>query len=270
MTWVPDAPPPPPTMRWWHWLIALPRLVLLAALILLGLALYLAVRLIERPLAGGRRPVTARIQQEVCRATLAVIGLRVERKGAPMHEGGALVANHASWLDIFVLVAGQRLTFVAKAEVAGWAVIGWLARATGTLFIRRDRKEAGAQVAQIAERVGRDELLLFFPEGTSTDGRRVLPFKATLFAAFLGPGLAEDLRVQPIALRYTAPPGEDPRAYGWFGAMGFAPHFLWVLGRPRQGRVEVRYGAPIAVREVPSRKALAAAAEAAVRGMFEG
>ncbi|WP_373356729.1 lysophospholipid acyltransferase family protein [Pseudoroseicyclus sp. CXY001] len=268
MTWVPDAPPTAPRMGALHWVVALPRLVLAAVLIFGGLGSYLVLRQVERLFTGARRPVTSRLQQGVSRGTLAIMGLKVRRIGEPLHEGGVLVANHASWLDIFVLSAGQRLTFVAKSEVAGWPVIGWLARATGTLFIRRDRKEAGAQVQQIGAAAARGELLLFFPEGTSTDGRRILPFKAPLFAAFLGPGLAEDLRLQPIAIRYSAPPGEEPRFYGWFGSQGFAPHFLAVLGRWRQGRVEVHYGAPIAVRDVPGRKALAAAAEASVREMF--
>ncbi|MGZ9812378.1 lyso-ornithine lipid O-acyltransferase [Pseudoroseicyclus sp. H15] len=269
MTWVPDLPPEPPRLAWHGWLIAIPRLAVLAVLLLGGLGLYLLIHLIERLAAGGRRPWSSRLQQCVCIAALAIMGLRLRRHGTPMHRGGALVANHASWLDIFVLVAGQRLTFVAKSEVADWAVIGWLARATGTLFIRRgERREAGAQVGQIAERVGQGELLLFFPEGTSTDGRRILPFKPTLFAAFLAPGMAPGLAIQSIAIRYTAPPGAEPRFYGWFGSLGFAPHFLAVLGRWRQGRVDVHYATPLPAAGQPSRKALAAAAEAAVREMF--
>ena len=96
-----------------------------------------------------------------------------------------VVANHASWLDIFALNAPQRIYFVSKDEVRDWPGIGWLARATGTVFIARKSREAGVQARLFETRMAAGHRLLFFPEGTSTDGRRVLPFKTTLFAAFL-------------------------------------------------------------------------------------
>ena len=238
---------------------------LLGLVICGGLALLLVLRLVEAPLFAPRRPITPWITQGVCRAALVILGLRLRVEGRPMAGMGALVANHGSWLDIFALNAVARVYFVAKAEVAGWPGIGWLARATGTLFIRRDRAEAAAQAAAIEQRLRAGHRLLFFPEGTSTDGLRVLAFKPTLFAAFFAPGLGDGLQVQPVSVTYHAPAGQDARFYGWWGAMDFGAHLLKVLAAPRQGRVEVVFHPPVAVAGTAGRKALAARCEAAVR-----
>lgn len=233
-----------------------------------GLALTLVVRLVERPLCGLARPVTPWITQGVCRAALAIMGIGLVRRGRPMRVPGALVANHGSWLDIFALNACDRLYFVAKAEVAGWAGIGWLARATGTVFIARKGTEAKVQAALFEDRLRAGHRLMFFPEGTSTDARRVLPFKSTLFAAFFAEGLADALHVQPVTVVWHAPPGADPRLYGWWGEMDFAGHLMRVLAQPRQGRVEVTFHPPLKVADFPDRKALAAACEGRVQGAF--
>ena len=182
-----------------------------------------------------------------------------------MEHIGAVVANHGSWLDIFALNACQRVYFVAKSEVANWPGIGWLARATGTVFIRRDPREAKAQQQLFEDRIRAGHHLLFFPEGTSTDARRVLPFKPTLFAAFYSHGLEKVMQIQPVTVIYRAPEGEDPRFYGWWGKMDFGPHLLKILAAPRQGEVEVVFHEPVDVADFPSRKLLAAHCEAAVR-----
>lgn len=265
-TW--DGPPPP---EWGAigplgWLRIARRGGMILAFILLGLACLLPLRLIERPLFGLHRPWTPWITKWVCRASLWAMGLRLERQGAPMRGQGALVANHSSWLDIFVLNAADRLYFVSKAEVARWPGIGLLARSVGTVFIARDRREALAQTALFQARLKAGHRLLFFPEGTSTDGLRVLGFKPTLFAAFLVPELISKLSVQPVSVVYHAPSGAAPRTYGWWGDMDFGAHLLHTLALPRQGHVEVVYHAALPVRNYPDRKALAAAAEAAVRG----
>jgi len=188
-----------------------------------------------------------------------------------MRAPGAYVANHVSWLDIFVLNAGKRVYFVAKSEVRGWGGIGWLARGTGTVFIRRDRREAVAQTRLFEDRLIAGHHLLFFPEGTSTDGRQVLNFKPTLFEAFLSKRLRDRLRVQPVTLRYSAPQGVDDRFYGWWGDMEFGPSLLQILAAPRQGAVTVIYHPPLPVAAGLDRKHLARQAEAAVRfGLVHG
>lgn len=239
-----------------------------AALILLvfgGLAVLLLLRLVERPFYGQRRPFTPYLTVTVCWLSMRIIGLRHVVHGAPMSGQGAIVANHASWMDVFVLNATKRIYFVAKSEVAGWPGIGWLARATGTVFIARDRKQAQAQTKVFQQRLLAGHKLLFFPEGTSTDGRQVLPFKSTLFQAFFAPELRETLHVQPVSISYHAPEGTDPRYYGWWGDMTFGGSLPVLLSPARHGWVEVTYHAPFKVADFANRKALAEAAEKAVR-----
>ena len=237
----------------------------MATVLLVGLIVHLAVRLIERPLHGEHRPWTPAITTIVCRICVAIMGLRYSVRGQPMQHIGAVVANHTGWLDIFTLNACQRLYFVSKDEVARWPFVGWLARATGTVFIRRDPREAKAQQAMFEDRIRDGHHLLFFPEGTSTDGLQVLPFKTTLFAAFYTHGLDKVMQIQPVTVNYTAPEGEDPRFYGWWRDMPFGSHLIKVLSAPKQGAVEVVFHAPLDVSDYPSRKDLAAACEAAVR-----
>jgi len=252
------------------WVLIALRLPVLVVVIFGGLALHLALRLLERPLFGLRRPVTPFVTQGVCKATLRVLGLRLEQRGMPMLGRGAVVSNHASWLDIFAINALQRVYFVAKSEVAGWAGIGWLARATGTVFINRHARDARLQKDLFEARLRAGHHLCFFPEGTSTDGARVLAFKPTLFAAFFSHGLADILQIQPVTLAYVAPPSRDPRFYGWWGDLGFAPHLLRILATGRQGRVVVVFHPPVRVADFPGRKELARACETAVRaGMRE-
>lgn len=231
-----------------------------------GLVLLLALRLVERPLFGLNRPWTPHITQFVCKAAFVILRMPLTVRGKPMQGQGAMVANHASWLDIFALNAAARIYFVAKSEVSGWAGIGWLARATGTVFIARKGVEAKAQQRLFEDRLRAGHRLMFFPEGTSTDAIRVLPFKSTLFAAFFTHGLDQVMHIQPVTLVYHAPAGQDARFYGWWGDMTFGGHLLRVLAQGRQGRVEVVYHDAVEVDAFPDRKALAAHCETAVRG----
>ncbi|WP_210529801.1 lysophospholipid acyltransferase family protein [Rubellimicrobium arenae] len=244
------------------------RGVPLALLLSGGLALNWMVRLVERPLCHPRTPVSPGITVVVCRVALWLIGLRLEVAGTARSGPGAVLANHSSWLDILVLNSRQRVVFVSKAEVASWPGIGALARATGTLFIRREaRAEVAEQARAITERLGRGQTLVLFPEGTSTDNQQVLPFKPALLAGLLAAGAPEGVAVQPVTLRYDAPPSQDPRFYAWFGDMDFAPHALAVLSARRRGQVRLTYHPPIPVAG-RDRKSIAAEAERAVRSAF--
>ena len=260
-----SAPRPQVVIGPLGWLRVALRAAALLAVNLCGLLLLLGLRVIERPLHGAERPWTPSITRLVCRLSLRIIGIAFSQRGSPMQGPGAMVSNHSGWLDIFALNAASRLYFVSKAEVARWPVIGWLARATGTVFIARRPAEAKLQQAIFEDRLLHGHKLMFFPEGTSSDACRVLPFKSTLFAAFLTPALREQLAIQPVSVNWHAPTGADPRFYGWWGDMGFGQHLIEVLAAPRQGRVELIYHPPLNVRDFTDRKALTAAAEAAVR-----
>lgn len=259
-----DAPEPvrigPP-----GWFLLALRIAALGIVCYGGLLILLVLRAVEAPFFSPRRPVTPWITRGVCRASLAILGLRYRVQGRPMQARGAVVANHSTWLDIFALNACQSVYFVSKAEVARWAGIGWLARATGTVFIARDPKQAKDQQAEFEGRIRAGHKLLFFPEGTSTDGQGVLPFKPTLFAAFFTHGLEHVMQIQPVTVIYRAPKSRSPRFYGWWGDMDFVPHFVNVAAQWPQGSVEVVFLEPVAVDAFADRKALAQHCETAIR-----
>ncbi|MTH77273.1 lysophospholipid acyltransferase family protein [Paracoccus aestuariivivens] len=267
--WYGDDPiPAHPRPTALGWLLVATRGFGIISVLLIGVLLILPLRGIERLFAGPRRPVTGPWVQGVCRLCLWILGLGWHREGQPLRGPGAVVANHSGWLDILVLNAAMPVFFVSKAEVAGWPGINILTRVTNTHFVTRDPKLARAQAQEFAERTRAGHRLLFFPEGTSTDSRRVLPFKPTLFQGFLDPALPEDLAIQPLTAVYHAPKGRDPRFYGWFGNMGLGPHLLSVLAQPRQGSVTVRLLEPIPVAG-ENRKTLSQKAETAIREGFE-
>lgn len=172
------------------------------------------------------------------RCFLVTLGVRVSRRGQWSPNAPLWVANHISWLDIVVLGAQAPLTFIAKQDVAGWPIFGFLASRTGSLFIRRgdpeDTKRVGERMTWLL-RQGRT--LLLFPEGTSSSGESVLRFHPRLFHPAKRAGVA----VQPIALDYKDKAGE---IVPFIGDASFLPHLLAVLTIPRIS-VELSFGAEI-------------------------
>ncbi|SIS79206.1 lysophospholipid acyltransferase family protein [Paracoccus saliphilus] len=257
----PELPRPKGIGGWWRVIRrGLPAILIL----LIGVILILPLRGIEKLFHGPRRPWSGPHVQMVCRLVLFCIGLRWRREGQALRGPGAIVANHSSWLDILTMNAALPVFFVSKAEVRGWPGINILTTVTNTHFVIRDPKFARAQAEEFAARIRAGHRLLFFPEGTSTDGRRVLPFKPTLFQGFLDPELPDALAIQPMSVTYHAPEGSDPRFYGWWGDMALADHLLAVLSAPRQGRVEVKLHRPVPVAG-ETRKTLAAKTRESVR-----
>jgi 1-acyl-sn-glycerol-3-phosphate acyltransferase len=218
------------------------------------------------PLARFRRG----IQANWCRSMLRFSGFRVTAIGEPSVDGPTLyVSNHLSYMDIPVLASVVEGTFVAKAEVATWPLFGFAARITNTVFINRVSSEARAQRAMMHRRLMSGERLILFPEGTSTDGSGVAPFKSALFSLAEGPAEDPELIIQPISLAYTRSLDGTPlvgplrELYCWFGDASLFPHLMRMLGLPGC-RVEVRFHAPIHSRQIGNRKQLARVAEAAV------
>lgn len=264
LTWQSEEDGPAPARpRGLGWALVGLRLLPILLVLGFGLCLTLLLRLIEAPLWRDRRPLTPWITVAVCRLVLRCLGLgwRVVGRAAP--QAGLLVANHVSWLDIFALNAVRPMYFVAKSEVAGWPGISWLARATGTIFIARDPRRSQAQAAMLGARLRAGQRLLLFPEGTSSDGLRVLRFRSAMFAAVAA--MPEGQQIQPITLAYRAPEGADPRFYGWWGDMDLGPSLLQVLAARPQGGVAVIHHSPLGRAALDGRKALAAACEEAVR-----
>ena len=192
------------------------------------------------------------------RAGLWLTGLHLVVRGTPV-ESGALVCNHCSWADILTLRSVRLMYFVAKAEVRRWPAVGFITAVAGTIYIERRRSQAKRQEQVLRERIGASQLLIFFPEGTSTDGLRVLPFKSSLFSVFFHDHQAADLWIQPVTVRYTPAPGAGlpPSFYGWWGDMGLGGHIWAVMSRSFGGRAEVIFHQPVKPKAFRDRKALA-------------
>ena len=171
-----------------------------------------------------------------------------------------IVANHISWLDIFVLNTVQPSRFIAKAELRRWPVAGRLIAGCGTLFIERERRQDTLKVNRhAAEALSRGDVIAIFPEGTTTDGRNVLPFHGSL----LQPVVDAGGHVQPIAIRYLKASGEHNDAPAYVGETSFMASFWCVTGE-RTLVVELHVAAPLPAR-ARHRRELSLAAEAAIR-----
>jgi 1-acyl-sn-glycerol-3-phosphate acyltransferase len=212
-----------------------------------------------------------RYHRFVCR----LIGLRVTLIGTPVSGGALMASNHLGWLDITILSSVAPLSFVAKQEVGTWAFFGTLARLQRTIFIRRERAKALEDREAIRKRLAAGETLVIFPEGTSSDGNRVLPFKSSLFSAAelpLGEDAAHHKRyvpVQPVSVAYVGlhgiPMGRENRPFfAWYGDMELVPHF-WEAFWMGPIDVIVELHKPLTIEEAGGRKQLAAMAETLVR-----
>lgn len=206
--------------------------------------------------AGGPN-VHHGVQRVWARMGLFLCGLSLDVEGQRMSHGGALVANHCSWLDIFSLLGPGRVNYVAKAEVRHWPVIGYIAHVCGTMFIERRAAAAKVQQEEMAARIRAGQLLCFFPEGTSTDSLRVLPFKSSLFGVFMSDELRETVWVQPVTVVYDPPPGKPAALYGWWGTMPFGKNIWDVATHSFGGRVTLVFHPPHRAADFADRKALA-------------
>lgn len=208
------------------------------------------------------------------RVALWVLDVRVRQVGnAPEGRPALVLSNHVSWLDIVVLGSLRPLSFVAKSEVATWPVFGLLARLQRSIFVDRTRKTATGDVnATIARRLARGELIVLFAEGTTSDGNRVLPFRAPLVGAArlaLADHSLDRIDLQPLGITYTRRNGlpltrSDRPKIAWYGDMDLLPHLgAFLMDGPAD--VEVRWGEPIPFDAATDRKQAALQAEAAVR-----
>jgi 1-acyl-sn-glycerol-3-phosphate acyltransferase len=207
----------------------------------LGLALalillrYYLLR-IGGPLSLERRALWL---QWACSRVLRSLGIRLRVEGRPPGDG-VVVANHLSYLDILILSASTACFFVAKAEIDGWPYFGWAARKGGTLFIDRSSLASAQSVASlIADRLRLPVPILFFPEGTSSDGSSVLRFHSWLFQ----PAVRAGAPVTAAAVRYILGDGSQERDLCWFGDDAFLPHLWKALGTSGFS-AEVRFGEP--------------------------
>lgn len=192
------------------------------------------------------------------------VNLRVHGLPAEGLPGNLLVvANHVSWLDIFVLNTVQPARFIAKAELKRWPLVGRFASGGGTIFVDRSRRHDTHQVNRHATSVlAAGDVIAIFPEGTTTDGRDVLPFHGSL----LQPIVDAAGHVLPVAIRYLAPDGEASDAAAYVGEMSFARSFWRVTGEHRL-HVDVRLANLLAAKD-RHRRELSREAETVIRAVL--
>jgi 1-acyl-sn-glycerol-3-phosphate acyltransferase len=158
---------------------------------------------------------------------LGICRVRLERAGAESLAHALIVANHISWLDIFVINAVHPCRFVAKAEIRAWPVVGWLVAQAGTVFIARgNRRDLRHIFKGLVEALGRRRRVAFFPEGTTGSQGALLPFHANLFEAAIDAAVP----VQPVALAYVDERGAWHPAVDYTGETTFVDSVVHILG----------------------------------------
>lgn len=159
------------------------------------------------------------------RRLLQLLGITVHTSGVPNEGATLFVANHVSWLDIPAIISVRPMRFVSKSDVRRWPVIGWLVACGGTLFIeRRSRRDALRVVHQLAQALRDGDRIAMFPEGTTSDGRGLLPFHANLLQA----AIAAEVPVQPITLRFSDASERISSAAAYIGEMTLMQS-LWAV-----------------------------------------
>ncbi len=258
-----EATPPPGFFTVWR---AAPRFVLLclwfAGGLVYGSVLYLVLR---RPFYG-----VCRFFQRVA---LWLAGIRVELAGAPPLSGaGLIVSNHQSYWDITVLGVLAPGRFIARGDMEHWPVLGLFAKFHGSFFFQRRAGASRAQIQHLQAHLGQTQTVpwLLFPEGTTSDGCRVLPFKSSLFEAF---AQKPDLLVQTVALSYTHRDGTRLSPFfrsffAWQGRRSLLVH-VWEFLKFKPLRVRVVCSKPQPLAAWGScRKTIAKTLENAVRESF--
>ena len=227
----------------WHLLVHLP------------LAVLLMVPWIGRVRLRSGERVDHRAVRLWSAGLMRVFGMRMRRIGTPSPGATMFVANHVSWIDIVALHSQRMMGFVAKREIAGWPVVGWLAARGETIFHQRGSQESlGGVLHEMLARLRAGRSVGVFPEGRTRDGREVGPFHARIFLAAVEAGVP----VQPVALRY----GEGGCAQA---TVAFAPgesffaNFLRLLGEPARV-AETVFLEPIAPGDAEGRRRIAEAA----------
>jgi len=191
------------------------------------LALIRFVALIAAHAGVPDRTARARWLQHVCRRALRVFHVHLRVTG-PVPCSGLLVCNHLSYLDILVLGAITPCVFVSKCEVRRWPVFGWFASLAGTLFLRRDkRSDVARMIREMRRTLDTGALVVLFPEGTTSGGHEVLPFKSSLFEA----GTQQPHGLSVGFIEYALNDGSVAEEVCYWRDMTLAPHLINLLGK---------------------------------------
>ncbi len=231
---------------------AIIRLLLLTLWCIFAPLVYFLVRLFSHYHAE-------RIPMIFHRVCARILGLHIVIQGrCTEHRPTLFVSNHVSYLDVFILGSNMPGCFIAKSEVAHWPILGQLARIQNTLFFERKGSRAHSQISIMSNHLSRNGNLILFPEGTSTEGTYVEPFKSSLFHAA---EVSENTLIQPVTLGYTKyrnkPMDKEIRDYfAWYATMPFASHFFKMAGM-HSVEIELIFLPPVKIEDFSCRKACA-------------
>lgn len=235
-------------------------MILLALWLLVGLGIVL--------LYGHRNNPGGALEQKRqlwFRVASRLIGLKTRVRGTPTRETALWVANHVSWVDIPLLGGIAPISFLSKAEIRNWPLIGWLAQRGGTLFIKRGDKQSTRQAYKtLSENLAQQRSILVFPEGTTSDGHQLRRFHPRL----LGTALDLKIKVQPVAIRYVQANGDLSTVLPFIDHQKFLPNLWGVMGE--QGvTAEVDLRPALDSRQFPERKALAIQLQVTIAEIIE-
>ena len=215
-------------------------LLLLHAVLAIMLAAFVMSWNRNRVMQNGREPFPHKLVRWWSTALMRIFGLRAVRVGEPLADPVLFVANHTSWIDIELLHSQRAACFVAKAEIAHWPLVGWLAASGGTIFHRRGSNHSLAAVMQVmVERLRAGRSVAVFPEGGTGHDGVLKVFHARIFQA----ALDADVAVQPVALRF-ARGGRRVIDAGFRERENFLQNFLRLLGGPAMD-AEVHFLQPV-------------------------
>lgn len=200
--------------------------------------------------------------QDAGRQILPALGIRFKVIGQ-IPKRGLLVSNHLSYLDILIFGTVLPCFFVSKSEISRWPFFGWMSRTGGTIYLDRSCRASAEKVSkEIRERLNLPVMVVLFPEGTSTDGSKLLRFRSRLFA----PAIDTEAPVTAASIRYVPDDGAPERELCWYGDEAFLPHLWRALGGAGF-TAEVHFGEP---RIYTDRRIAAEAAHAEVEEMRSG
>lgn len=226
------------------------RFVLRTLGILLGLLVCVPLHYLYRVFAYG-----SPFPMLFLRYTAWIIGARVKIHGTPLRRDVFFIANHVSWVDILALAGATGTAFVAKFELSQVPVIGWLCRLNRTVFVKRENRMGVAQqINALKEALADNWSVTVFPEGTTTDGRSLLPFKSSMLSVLEPPPAG--VLVQPVVLDY----GDVAEFIGWIGEEGGGNNAMRVMGRKGSFPLRITYLEPFSPEDYRGRKAIAAQA----------
>ncbi len=189
---------------------------------------------------------------------LKIVGVKLKISGQ-RQKCLVYVSNHVSWIDILVLNSLLDIVFVSKNEVKSWPGLGVLAVLAETIFIERRSLSALKQKNLLESSLAKGQSLCFFPEGTSTDGMDVSPFKSTLFSICFPEDNQDYIQrsIQPITLKYTSPPEKEPGFYSfWHEDDTIFKNIKKIIKSNSSGRVEVIFHEPLFFKDFKGRKDL--------------